>query len=122
MSSFVRDYLHEHEESERALAVRAVDPETGFTLQHGWINQLTKGRVSRAPELWRLRALAAAMSVPVTMLAELAAAQWLGIQVAEIKAGEEDWIAVTIPKGLTPAQRERFVRMAEDIARHMRDD
>lgn len=121
LSTFVRDYLHEHEESERALAVRAVDPETGFVLQHGWINQLTKGRVSRAPELWRLRALAAAMNAPMILLAELAAAQWLGVEVAEIKSGEEDWVAVTIPKGLTPAQRERFVRMAEDIARHMKE-
>jgi anti-sigma factor RsiW len=122
LSAFVRDYLHQHDESERGLAGRAIDPETGLTLQHGWINQLAKGRVPRAPELWRLRALAVAMAVPVSMLAEMAAGQWLGVEVAEIKTGEEDWVAVTVPKGMTSAERERFKRAVEDLARHFKED
>ncbi|NJP93953.1 hypothetical protein HCN51_31715 [Nonomuraea sp. FMUSA5-5] len=121
LSDFVRDYLREHEESERGLALRATDPETGFSLQHGWINQLVKGRVSRAPELWRLRALAAAMSVPTAMLAEMAAAQWLGVEVAEIRVGKEEWVAVSVPPDMTPAERARFIRMANDIARHIKE-
>ncbi|MGW3346758.1 hypothetical protein ACWDA3_25895 [Nonomuraea rubra] len=119
LSTFIRDYLAERDESERALARRAIDPETGFTLQHGWINQLVMGRVSRAPELWRLRALAVAMGVPAEMLAELAAAQWLGVDVARVRTGGGDWVAVSVPPGLSPEERERFVRMAEDIARHI---
>ncbi|MDH2425727.1 hypothetical protein [Sphaerisporangium sp. TRM90804] len=151
LSRFVRDYLAEHGESERALAERAVDPQTGFSLQHGWINQLAKGRVSRAPELWRLRALGVAMSVAPRVLAELAAAQWLGVEVARLKdAPDGSWEAVPIPQGLSekeranfvriveevaagsreaiqvppdlsPQERARFLRMAEDIARHMRE-
>ena len=119
LSRFVRDYLADRDESERAMALRAVDPDTGFDLQHGWINQLVKGKVSRAPELWRLRALAAAMGVPEAMLAELAAGQWLGVDVAQVRAGDGSWVAVTVPAGMTGEQRDRFVRMAEDMARHV---
>lgn len=120
LSAFVRTYLAEHDESERALARRAVDPMTGLTLQHTWINSLAHGTMSRAPELWRLRALAAGMNVPVQMLAELAAAQWLGVEVAEFSVGGgKDWVAVSVPEGLSPEERARFIRMVEDIARHM---
>ncbi|WP_431897821.1 hypothetical protein [Nonomuraea sp. bgisy101] len=118
LSRYIRDYLAEHDESERALARRAIDPETGFTLQHGWINQLAQNRVARAPELWRLRALAAAVQKPARMLAELAAAQWLGVEVAEVpQAGGDDWVAVTVPPDMTPEERERFVLFAQDIVR-----
>lgn len=119
LSRFIRDHLAEHDTSERALARRAIDPDTGLTLQHGWINQLAMGRVSRAPELWRLRALAVAMGVPAARLAELAAAQWLGVDVAEVGTDDGGWVAVTVPSGLSPEERERFVRMAEDMARHL---
>jgi molecular chaperone DnaK (HSP70) len=118
LSAYIRDYLSDRDESERALAARAVDPETGFALQHGWINQLIRARVSRAPELWRLRALAAAMSVPTSMLAQLAASQWLGVEVVEIQTGEEEWVSVTVPPGMSSEERQRFVRAAEDLAQH----
>lgn len=118
LSRYLRDYLAEHNESERGLARRATDPDTKLTLQHGWINQLAIGRMSRAPEIWRLRALAVAMGVPVRLLAELAAAQWLGVEVAEVAGAGTDWVAVSLPAGLSPKERERFVAMAEDIARH----
>ncbi|MFI9558816.1 hypothetical protein [Nonomuraea endophytica] len=107
LSAYVRTYLEERDLSERALAERAIDPETGFALQHGWINQLAKGRVPRAPEVWRLRALAAAMQVPIRLLADLAGAQWLGIEVAEVATGE-GWVAIAVPAGLSPEQRARF--------------
>lgn len=116
LSQYVRAYLDEHNESIRTLAARAVDPETGFALQHGYISSLVKTQVAKAPEIWRLRALAAAMKVPARMLAELAAMQWLGVEVAEV--GGEDWVAVTLPAGLSEEERQRFIAMAEDIARH----
>lgn len=119
LSAFVRDYLIKHDVSERALAKRAVDPESGLKLNNGWINQLVLAQVIKAPERWRLRALAVAMQVPVQMLAELAAAQWLGVDVAEVSVGGgAEWVAITVPAGLSPEKREQFVRMAEDMARH----
>lgn len=120
LSTYIRDFLAEHDLSERQLADRSKDPETGFGLNNGYINSLIRGRASKAPELWRLRALAAGMRVPASLLAKLAAAQWLGVEVAEIATGEADWVAVSIPEDMSPEERERFVRMAEDIARHMK--
>ncbi|MCW2878004.1 MAG: hypothetical protein JWQ95_2104 [Sphaerisporangium sp.] len=119
LSRFVRDYLAAHDIKVRALARRAIDPETGFELQHGWINELAAGRVSRAPELWRLRALAAAMGARPRILAELAAAQWLGVQVAEVSRDDGKKIGVSIPENLPPEKVDEFIRIAEDIARQM---
>ncbi|MFI6819215.1 4-oxalocrotonate tautomerase family protein [Nonomuraea sp. NPDC050328] len=119
LSRYVRDYLAEHNESERALARRSRDPQTGLSLVHTWINSLVLG-ITPAPSLWRLRALAAGMGVPTRLLAELAAAQWLGVEVMEAAtSNDEDWVTVTVPKGLTPEEKERFVRMVEEMARHM---
>ncbi|MEV0306456.1 hypothetical protein [Nonomuraea fuscirosea] len=122
LSAFVRDYLREHQESERRLADRAIDPETGLTLQHGWVNALKNGRVPRAPELWRLRALAVAMSVPASKLAEMAAAQWLGVEVVDVEINQDEQVAVTVPKGMPPAERARFMRMVQEMARHWADE
>lgn len=119
LSIFVRDWLAEHDESTRGLADKAVDPKTGFQLQHGWIASLARGRVPRAPDLWRLRALAAGMGVPVRLLAELAAAEWLGLEVAEVPVGSDSAVVVTVPEGLSEEERARFRRMAEDLARHL---
>ncbi|MGW6498515.1 hypothetical protein [Nonomuraea angiospora] len=119
LSKFVRDWLADHDESTRSLADKATDSKSGFTLQHGWIASLARARVPRAPELWRLRALSAGMGVPVRLLAELAAAQWLGLEVTEAPVSDASTVAVTVPEGLSPAGRERFTRMAEDLARHL---
>ncbi len=119
LSTYLRQWMAERDESERGLARRARDPETGLALRHGWINQLVLGQVTRAPELWRLRALAVAIGVPVRKLAELAAAQYLGIATAEITVSEEETIVVSVPPGITQEDRERLVRIVEDVARHM---
>lgn len=115
LSAYVRDWLSEHDESARRLAVRAVDPASGMTLSHGYISQLMVGKV-KAPELWRLRALAAGMRVPAQRLAELAALQWLGVDVVNVSAGGETSVTVTVPPGLTPEERAKIVKLAENMA------
>lgn len=121
LSDYVREYLRQHDLTERGLARRAVDPQTGFALNHGWVNQLVQARVTRAPELWRLRALAAAMGTTTRYLAELSAAQWLGLEVSEVPAEPDGTIAVSVPPGLSDEAREKLRRMVEDLARHMTD-
>jgi hypothetical protein len=126
LTRYVKEYIDQRrpKESERSLAQRCIDPVTTLRLRHGWINDLVNGTIDRAPELRRLRALAAGMDVPVRLVVELAAAQWLEldvteVQIAEAPAGDESWVAVTVPQNLTPEERQRFVRMAEDMAKHM---
>lgn len=121
LSRFVRDWLQQHGETERGLAKRTVDPETKQTLQHGWINTLASNRVPRAPELWRLRALAVGMRVPAKRLAQLSGKQWLELEVAEIAVTSRDTVVVTVPADLTDEERAKFIRMAEGMARSMRE-
>lgn len=119
LSTYVRDYMAAHDMSERQLALKAVDPVSGQRVLHTWLNSLLLGTMVRAPELWRLRALAVAMGVPEKRLAELAAAQWLGVQVAHVETSSGQQVTITVPKGLTGEARARFILMAEDIARRL---
>ncbi|GAA0853210.1 hypothetical protein GCM10009525_82300 [Streptosporangium amethystogenes subsp. fukuiense] len=121
LSRLVRACRDEAGLSLREFADKCIDPQSDRGLLHNWIGELEHGRLPRAPEMWRLRALAAGMGVPVQQLAELSAKQWLGVDVAEIVTGERSWVAVTVPEGLTPEERARFVRLAEDLARHMKE-
>jgi len=118
LSRFVRDYLARTGVSERTLAEKSIDPVTTLRLKHGWMNLLVHARQDRAPELWRLRALAVGMGAPARRIVELAAAQWLGLDVAEVDTPSGS-VVVTVPEDLSPEKRERFVRMAEDMARHL---
>lgn len=117
LSRLVRQHLDETGLSLRELAEKCHEPQGDRTLVHTWIDQLVHGRMARAPELWRLRALAVGMGVPVHVLTELAAAQWLGVDVAEVAAGEESKVLVTVPESMTLEKRARFVRIVEDLAR-----
>jgi hypothetical protein len=56
--------------------------------------------------------------VSVETLANLAAAQWLGVEVARVQSEDGSTVTVTVPPGLSSAEKERFIRMAEDMARH----
>jgi anti-sigma factor ChrR (cupin superfamily) len=118
LSAFVRDWLAEHDESVRGLSRRARDPVSGFVVNHGYIAQLIHGTV-KAPELWRLRALGVGMGVPAQRLAELAALQWLGVEVAHVSVGEDDDrnVLFTVHRPLTPEERAKMIKLAEDMAR-----
>lgn len=120
LSTRVAEYLAATGDSERALAARCQDPDTGLKVLHGWINTLVNGDMSRAPEMWRLRALAAGMAVPARVLATLAAAQWLEVEVAEHALSAESSVIVSVPGDLTEEERRRLVRMAESLARQIR--
>jgi transcriptional regulator with XRE-family HTH domain len=59
------------------LAERAVDPETGETASSGLIFDLAKGAVNRVPAAKHLRAVAAALGEPYTIVRRAAIAEWL---------------------------------------------
>lgn len=119
LTSYVKAYLEKTGESERGLARRARDPETGIGVSHGWIGDIVDGSMDRAPDLRRLRALAAGMGVDVGVLTRLAAAQWLGIPVEEVQTPEGDVVIVTVPPGLSQEERKKFRRMVEEMAKHL---
>lgn len=120
LTRFVRDYLARTGDSVRALARRSRDPQSGITLKHGWLNEIVNNERELPPDLRRLRALAAGMSVPEARLAELAAAQWLGVDVTRVDVAAErvDGVFVTTPRPLSAEERERLTLIVQDIARH----
>ncbi|MGV9536600.1 hypothetical protein ACWEU6_36125 [Streptosporangium sandarakinum] len=100
-----------------ALARRSVDPDTGEELLPQWIRHLAENRVPRSPELWRYRALAAGMGVDVEKIKRLAAAQWIGVELAEVDQGE--WITVPMPPELSEEDRQVVLETAITAARSL---
>ncbi len=80
LTNHVRAHLDKTGHSVRELARRARDPQSGIGISDGWLSDILTGRTERAPDLRRLRALAAAMQEPVDVLTRLAAAQWLEVR------------------------------------------
>lgn len=118
--------------SKNAFTSRARDPDTGNTFRVQWVIDLLNGKVNRAPELWRLRALAAAMASGtdtgldraryrehLDALRRLAAAQYLGLELPA--SGEVSTASFRVPASLPVEEREMVVRWAEMIARDLAD-
>lgn len=136
LSDYVRDYLQRTGMSRRAFGEQCRDPETGQALNHTYIGDLVApGRVPRAPDMWRLRALAAGMrsgSVSegpeeyrrrLEELKRMAAIQWLDLgDVLKVDRGDGSWVTVNVPPTLSPRRREKVIRVAESLARELEMD
>lgn len=120
LSRYVQDYMQRTEATYLALARRSVDPETGQELLPQWIRHLAEGRVPRAPEPWRYRALAAGMETDVEEIKRLAAAQWIGIDLVKAEGGE--WLTVPMPPGLSEAARKVVEETARSLAARLAAD
>lgn len=117
---FVQDSMHEQGLSLRRMSVRAIDPETGQRLGFQWLGKLTAGGLSKAPDPWQLRALAAALGVHDDVIKDLAARQWLEYEVAQVALGPTEWALYLQFRGLPEDDQEtlrvlvhRFVRRQE---------
>ena len=124
LTRFVRDTMREHGLSLRRMSARAIDPETDHRLGFQWLGKLTTGGLSKAPEPWQLRALAAALGVSADLVKGLAARQWLEYEVAQVTLGTHDWALYLQLKDLPEADKEtlrvlvhQFVRRQEERER-----
>ncbi|GIH69490.1 hypothetical protein [Sphaerimonospora thailandensis] len=125
LSAAVWDHLREQAgDSLRSLARRCVDPATGMDLKRPWLADLAAGDIGRAPELWRLRALAAGLGLPLGRVQLLAARQWLGIdlEALDVRVGEGDHVIVPVPASLSEAGRARVVKWARRWAEDQADE
>ena len=59
------------------IASRAIDPATGEKLSKPYINNLSLNKVDNPPRAWMLRALAAGLRLPESVVKAAAAAQWM---------------------------------------------
>lgn len=124
LARFVRDTMREQGLSYRRMSVRAIDPETGHRLGFQWLGKLIAGGLSKAPDPWQLRALAAALGVNADLVKGLAARQWLEYEVAQVTLGANDWALYLQLRDLPEADKEtlrvlvhQFVRRQEEQER-----
>lgn len=104
------------------MADRAIDPETGETLSKPYFQKLAAGVVGATPTASRLRAIAAAISRPLTVVQRAAARQYLDYQATELSGYDDDTrIIVAHLSGMNPRERKRWRRMVE-AAEEVQDD
>lgn len=133
LSTYVQAYLERESVSARQFAARGVDPAgDGNRLLVQWVIHLIDNQLSRkAPELWRLRALAAAMATnpdtgldreryrrELEVIKRLVAAQWLEMnEVLEVEVADGSIVTVSVPPDLSDAKRQQIRDWAEQMAR-----
>lgn len=110
--------------SYRDLAERSVDPETGEKpFSHAWLNKLEHGRDMLTPKLPEMRALAAGLQVPLSVVQSAAASQFMGIEGPEIWSEDHSVRVVVARMGeLSEEDRAAFAQMAEAYARSRKSD
>jgi len=128
-SDHLRDYIEEQEKSPTGVSLRmliekCVDPETGQSLNRTWLTEASAGRTKKIPEPWRLRALSRGIGTPVAVLQRLAAEQWANVQAdaLHVPVGEEDWVLVPIPAGLSEVEKQKVVRWAQRYAEDLTEE
>lgn len=89
LSALVRQ-ANDAGESFQQLADRAADPETGETLSKPYFQKLARNRVTTTPTPARLRAIAAALRTPLSVVQRAAAAQYLEFTTTELAGYDED--------------------------------
>ncbi|MEV4287421.1 hypothetical protein AB0K40_18095 [Nonomuraea bangladeshensis] len=135
LSDYVQAYLDRTGLSRRQFASQCRDPETGQTLNHTYVGDLVGNRVPRAPEMWRLRALAAGIAGDtvtesmsdyrrrVEEMQRMAAIQWLDLgEVLRVNTGEGGWVTLSVPADWSDRRRARFIRLAEQLARDLDEE
>lgn len=135
LSDYVQSYLDRTGLSQRAFGEQCRDPETGQSLNHTYVGDLVKLRVPRAPEMWRLRALAAGTPTDsvtegiedyrrrLEELKRLAAIQWLELgDVLRVDTGGGTWITVNVPPTMSDRRRQKVIRWAENFARELEEE
>lgn len=78
LSRLVYDRRRELGLSLRDLAAASLDPETGEQLKYSWLHRLERGERVIPPELPQLRAFAAGLRLPLSVVQDAAGAQFHG--------------------------------------------
>jgi transcriptional regulator with XRE-family HTH domain len=116
-TDLVRDRRAELGISLRELEARAVDPETGEQAKFGWISKVEKGRSVDAPPPALLRGLALGLSLPLRVLQEAAAAQFLDMTAYVWSEDRTTRVLAAHIEEMTDEERQQLADIAETFAR-----
>ncbi|MFC5720346.1 XRE family transcriptional regulator [Streptomyces gamaensis] len=117
LSDLVRDRRAELKLGLRVLADRCTDPESGEQLKFGWLHRLEKREPVIPPQLPGLRALAAGLELPLSVVQEAAGAQFMGI-VSDVWSEDEGARALVAYYGeMNDVERRQLAAMVEAFVR-----
>lgn len=135
LSDYIRTYREREGLSHNRLASLCRDPESGQRILVQWLINLINGHLTdKAPEMWRLRALAAGMAASETStvalgqryrehldaVKRLAAIQWLDLgDVLDVTTSDGSVVTVNVPPTLSDAARAKVRDWAEQMARDL---
>lgn len=138
LSDYVRAFREREGLSHNRLAAACRDPETGERILVQWLINLINDRLTdKAPEMWRLRALAAGITAAETSTTDpgiryrqhldavkkLAAIQWLDLgDVIDMTTSDGSVITITVPPDLPESARQLIRERAEALAKRLADD
>jgi transcriptional regulator with XRE-family HTH domain len=104
--------------SVRKLAEQSVDPEADERpVKFGWISKLERGQSTEAPSPAVLRALAAGLSLPLRVLQEAAAAQYLDMESFVWSQDRTTRVLAAHIEEMSAEERQQLADIAETFAR-----
>jgi transcriptional regulator with XRE-family HTH domain len=100
------------------LAERSVDPDTREQpFKFGWVSKLERGGSTDAPSAATLRALSVGLSLPVRVLQEAAAAQYLEMESFIWSSDRTTRVLAAHIEEMTDEERRQLADIAESFAR-----
>lgn len=101
----------------RELEARAIDPETGEQAKFGWISKVERGGSTQAPTPAVMRALAVGLQLPVRILQEAAAAQFLDFAGFVWSEDRTTRVLAAQIEEMSAEERQQLAEIAESFAR-----
>ena len=97
---------------------QSIDPETGEQpFRFGWVSKLERGESTDAPSAATLRGLAAGLSMPLRVLQEAAAAQYLDMESFIWSQDRTTRVLAAHIEEMTAEERRQLADIAETFAR-----
>lgn len=116
LSRLVLDALAEPGATYVRLSSRSIDPQSGIRLSGSYLHGLGQNKVVRAPEISALRALAAGLNLPLSVVQQAAAAQYLRYEAEEfVGYGDDVRIIVARLAGMTEDEVRLVRRIVEVV-------
>lgn len=117
-ADLVRRRRAELKVSVRKLAELSVDPETGeHPFKFGWVSKLERGENTDAPSEAILRALHVGLSLPLRVVQEAAASQFLGMDPFVWSQDRTTRVLAAHIEEMSEEERQQLADIAETFAR-----
>ncbi|MEV5977556.1 XRE family transcriptional regulator [Streptomyces sp. NPDC052114] len=117
-SDLVRDRRAELGISLRELEARSIDPESGTQVKFGWLSKVENRKPIDTPSLHQIQALKEGLQLPLAVLQEAAAAEFLGLDKREVWSRDRSTriLAARIEE-MNATERRQLAEIAETFAR-----